>query len=59
MRPDNSVLQFDYDQNGNIRLYRTAYPADNRFTHTQVNTPKTSTSPLGSITRYAITPSGN
>jgi|GEM_PF-330433 len=52
VRPDNSVLQFEYDQNGNLSLYRTAVPADNRFTRNQVNNPQSTTSPLNSTTRY-------
>jgi len=31
------VLQYEYDHNGNLSLYRTAVPADNRFTRNQVN----------------------
>jgi len=47
-----SVLQFEYDPNGNLSLYRTAVPADNRFTRNGVNLPSTFVSPLASTTNY-------
>ncbi|GAB6192614.1 NHL domain-containing protein [Desulfocastanea catecholica] len=52
-RADNSVLQYNYDENGNMTLYRTAYPADNSFDYNGVNNRSSFTTPLGSTTSYS------
>jgi RHS repeat-associated protein len=52
-RPDTTVLQYDYDENGNMTLYRTAYPADNSFAYNGVNNRSSFVTPLGSATSYS------
>jgi YD repeat-containing protein len=52
-RADNSVVQYNYDENGNMTLYRTAYPADNSFDYNGVNNRSSFVTPLGSTTSYS------
>ena len=52
-RPDTTVLQYDYDENGNMTLYRTPYPANNSFDYNGVNNRSSFVTPLGSTTSYA------
>ncbi|MBB5347171.1 carboxypeptidase regulatory-like domain-containing protein [Desulfoprunum benzoelyticum] len=53
VRPDSTILQFAYDANGNMTLYRTPNPADNGFGYNRVNNRAAFTSPLGGATGYA------
>jgi RHS repeat-associated protein len=53
VRPDTTILQFDYDANGNMTLYRTPYPADNGFDHNGVNQRSSFITPLGRTTSYS------
>ena len=53
VRSDTTILQFDYDKNGNLTLYRTPNPADNSFEYNGVNNRSSFITPLGSTTRYA------
>ena len=50
VRPDTTILQFDYDANGNMTLYRTPYPADNGFDYNRVNNRSSFITPLGRTT---------
>ena len=52
-RADGTVLQYQYDQNGNMTLLTTPKPADNHFSYNGVNNPAAFRTPLGNTTSYS------
>lgn len=53
IRSDNSVIEYSYDENGNMTIYRTPQMADNAFGYNGVNRRSSFTTHLGSVTTYS------